>query len=281
MLSPNSFFKAQLEILKNSITDNCLIMGDFNLDVKMIGRSDYSNKVLLSHLNNYALENDLTQLVDFCTWNRTIKGTKKESLIDHVYVNNFAAINDTTYSIPPFGDHVLVIIDLNGLAPTNKIVKEKRDWTKYSKDRISDCIKSSIVESKINWNDLSVCEHWNILEDLMIKAVDLVSPLRDHCDDINCIKKSYLPSFITRKINQRKRFLKLDKNKLIPCNSAKIKDLDRDIRTYFSVRRVSSVRKAANGEKLLSLLHCNRTGLSLRRMRQLQCCWSFLYYLLI
>ena len=83
----------------------------------------------------------------------------------------------------------------------------------------------------------------------MIKAVDLVSPLRDHCDDYNCIKKSNLPSFITLKINQRKRLLKSDKNKLIPCNSSKIKDLNKDIRTYFSGRRVSSVRKAAYGAK--------------------------------
>ena len=41
----------------------------------------------------------------------------------------------------------------------------------------------------------------------------------------------------------------MDKNKNLPCHASKIKDLNKYIRNYFSGRRVSSVRRAAYGEK--------------------------------
>ena len=37
---------------------------------------------------------------------------KKESLLDHVYVTDPATIKDVQYVEPVFGDHVLVIIEL-------------------------------------------------------------------------------------------------------------------------------------------------------------------------
>ena len=52
------------------------------------------------------------QVVDFKTWSRTINGTKKESLLDHVYINNLATFCSVYFETPVFGDHVLVITEL-------------------------------------------------------------------------------------------------------------------------------------------------------------------------
>ena len=59
----------------------------------IINRPDYLRKDQLKLLNDFAISNNLSQLVDFCTWSRTINGIKKESILDHVYVNNPAVIN--------------------------------------------------------------------------------------------------------------------------------------------------------------------------------------------
>ena len=66
-------------------------------------------------MNDFALSNNLSQIVDFCTWSRTINGIRKESLLDHVYVNNPAVINTVTFETPLFGDHVLIIVNLIGM----------------------------------------------------------------------------------------------------------------------------------------------------------------------
>ena len=59
----------------------CYIMGDFNLDAKMDNRGDYLRKIPLKLLNDFALSNNLTQIVDFNTWSRTINGDRKESAL--------------------------------------------------------------------------------------------------------------------------------------------------------------------------------------------------------
>ena len=77
-------------------------MGDFNLDARMEGIGSYNLKALLLNLTEFALENKLCQIINFCTWSRLINGTKKESLLDHVYVNNIASVKDVHYVEPVY-----------------------------------------------------------------------------------------------------------------------------------------------------------------------------------
>ena len=80
-------------------------MGDFNLEGGNNLRPDYSNRLLLNTLKNFAAEHNFIQVVDFCTWSRTINGVKKESMLDHVYLNNFENFNSVYFKNPVFGDH--------------------------------------------------------------------------------------------------------------------------------------------------------------------------------
>ena len=107
-------------------------MGDFNLDAKMSNRNDYNRKVPLQILNDFALENQLIQTVDFFTWSRNINGNRKESLLDHVYVSNHATISNVNHKTPTNGDHVLIIVNVNLKAGCTVETTRKRNWHGYS-----------------------------------------------------------------------------------------------------------------------------------------------------
>ena len=132
LMTPEAFFVEQLYILNNAMCKNCYIMGDFNLDAKMSNRNDYNRKVPLQILNDFALENQLIQTVDFFTWSRNINGNRKESLLDHVYVSNHATISNVNHKTPTNGDHVLIIVNVNLKAGCTVETTRKRNWHGYS-----------------------------------------------------------------------------------------------------------------------------------------------------
>ena len=137
MLSANGFFKAQLDLVGRVSTKNCIVMGDFNLDARMAHNQDYSQKTLLEILENLTLSKNSMQIIDFTTWSKSIKGILKQSLLDHVYVSNFAMVENVEFDVPIFGDHVLDKVKLIcEKASSQNIIKIKRAWSKYSTERI-------------------------------------------------------------------------------------------------------------------------------------------------
>ena len=68
--------------------------------------------------------------VDFNTWTRTINGNKKESMLDHVYLDNLENFNSVYFENPVFGNHVLVVVELNKITNSNLCVL-KRNWSNY------------------------------------------------------------------------------------------------------------------------------------------------------
>ena len=111
---------------------NCYVVGDFNLDVCMAHRPDYSTKLTLEKLDCFVTSENLSKIVNFDTWSRDINGTKKSSLLDHIYEKNPATVTDIYYETPPFGDNLLVIANLT----FRVCIKEnnctlKRVWKNY------------------------------------------------------------------------------------------------------------------------------------------------------
>ena len=45
-VSPDTFFSAQLRVLRGALTKNCFVMGDFNLDTEMELRTDYVYRLM-------------------------------------------------------------------------------------------------------------------------------------------------------------------------------------------------------------------------------------------
>ena len=201
-ITPDALFKGQLDLIKAALCSNCIVMGDFNLDVGMSNRNDYDRKIPLTLLNEFALNNDLIQVINFKTWTRTIKGTKKESTLDHVYVNNLASVINVHSICPTFGDHLLIMVDLNFIPTKNKNVYQKRNWKKYSPELFSNMLKNELDLTQCNWSVLNVCDHWNKLEHVLINCVDRLAPLRD-CENVNNFKSQKVPSNVKQKINKR------------------------------------------------------------------------------
>ena len=50
-MSADTLFKSQLEVIKNAISMNCYIIGNFNLDARMEYRDDYYKKINFKKLD--------------------------------------------------------------------------------------------------------------------------------------------------------------------------------------------------------------------------------------
>ena len=73
-------FKQHLQIIKNAMTVNCVILGDFNLDYAKAYDVNYCNKNFFSDFDEVLSEFELIQLVKFETWSRMV-GIKRRSSI--------------------------------------------------------------------------------------------------------------------------------------------------------------------------------------------------------
>ena len=220
-------------------------MGDFNLDASMSVRPDYNYKIPMKNLSEFALESNLTQLVTFNTWSRTIKGVIKESVLDHVYVNNFASVLNVTFSVPVFGDHVLVLVELNVKCSVNNDTFQKRDWTSYSPIDMNNTLLSNLNIASTDWSSLDVQASWNAIENIIINTVDKLAPIKIFPVD-QPLKVKNLPFSIKNKINKRNRLLKKrDDTSHLP----QLKSLSKEIKEFFCSKKISKVKKASLGPK--------------------------------
>ena len=55
-----------LELMANVLTNNYCVLGDFNLDARMLNVPEYHRKITLEKLGNFALNANLVQLVKEC-----------------------------------------------------------------------------------------------------------------------------------------------------------------------------------------------------------------------
>ena len=164
---------------------------------------------LLEQLSVFTFSNNLTQHVNFKTWSRTINGVKKESLLDHVYSNAPGYVKDISYVEPTFGDHKIVIAELETKNYTSPNCPPRRCWMDYSKSGLTDLL----CQESIVTQDCNVQSMWNALENVIINAVDSLAPIM--YDPVIHTKKHDFPPQVKNKINKRKILLQIEK--LRPC----------------------------------------------------------------
>ena len=91
---------------------------------------------------------------------QNFKGCRKESILDHIYVSNLATVENINFETPTFGDHVLVMAELNFcFKEINTPTVQKRKWTKYSSESFNSLIKASLSSSIIDWKLLNVIDY--------------------------------------------------------------------------------------------------------------------------
>ena len=233
-----SFFSKQLDIIKNATNNKSIILGDFNLNHHKRYDINYSHKNYFIKLNE-AFENlNLIQIVTFDTWSRFINNVHHSSTLDHIYVKNPVEINNLSHIIPPFGDHCLILFNIKSKSKSvNSTLK--RNWKSYSKDKLISQLNAK------NWsieND-DVQSYWNSFESNLIEVVDNICPL-ETIDNL-IANRDKPPIFIKRKINKRNNLLRKIKSNPTNSHSARImiKQLNKEIKSYFFIQKTKSVRR--------------------------------------
>jgi hypothetical protein len=173
-MSPGALFDKQLNIVEKNCVPNTIVLGDFNLDYRMQLRSDYPHKQMFLKLTTLIENLNLIQLVDFPTWSRYVRNSLKDSILDHVYINNMALISNVHSITPTFGDHLLIIIDLTLVRPAVKNIT-RRNWSNYSKQTLLNSLKH--VDLEIDC--INVQQHWNCFENIMINVIDDIVPIEE------------------------------------------------------------------------------------------------------
>ncbi len=247
LIAPTTFFETQLSLIDNALTSNCYVMGDFNLDSRMDGRPDYDRKVPLNILTNFALEKNLIQIVNETTWSRVINGTKKESLLDHVYVNNLASVLNVSNDFQIFGDHALVVVELCFKALNETRNFTVRNWNKYSTVNLNTKLSCELNLNTSEFEQMSVQDHWNTLENALINTIDEIAPLFYPNQEVKNSKK--LSPCIKNKVNKRKRLLRLNRINNSVNKLPEIRALNREIKAFFLGEKISNVRRAGLGVK--------------------------------
>ena len=236
--SAKDFFSYQLDILKNSVNANTVIMGDFNLDWSKRDIQSYQFNSYFELFSNVLDVKSLVQMVNFPTWSRWVKGVMRESTIDHVYANNPTLISEVTNQVPHFGDHLAIIVNYLEEKPPIKLT-QKRNWHHYSKDQLL----RSLSMCDWSFDGDTVQEYWNLLENKLAGVVDQLIPTEEFLNN-SSTKSCAKPMFIKKLINRRKGLLRKMKNNRSPELREEIKHIDKTIKGYYHKRKASNVKRA-------------------------------------
>ena len=236
-LNQKHFFDAQLEFIKLNCNSNTIIMGDFNLDHSKKHDINYSHKHYFSSLNDTFEPLNLHQIVTFNTWSRVINNLVCNSILDHIYLKDVTRITNLSSLTPQFGDHLLISFEIVS-SKTNIPKIYKRNWRTYSKEILIDNLLE--VDWDLDFDDVQ--STWNCFESKLTEVVDKIAPFELEKD----LKKNkiHLPAKIKTKINKRARLLKnCNKNPTTtPVIKQKIKDLNKEIKTFFNEAKTKNVR---------------------------------------
>ena len=229
-------FRYQLGLIKEAMTQNTIILGDFNIDDGKRFDVNYAYKNYFTDFDEILADFGLIQLVEFETWSRLVGNSLKSSILDHIYVTDVTRVSNITATKPCIGDHLLITFTISS---TKQKLKEtiKRDWRFYSKEKLCNKLK------EVNWQlgVTDVQEYWNVFENLIINVVDSIAPLVPFIG--NKVKANVTPSHIKNILNIRQRPLKKFKKSPNTALKARIVSLDTNIKLFYRSEKTSNVRK--------------------------------------
>ena len=230
-------FKYQLQLIKEAMTENIIIIGDFNIDDGKRLDTNYACYNYFNDVDEIFAEYNLMQLIDFATWSRVVNNVIKESTLDHLYVRDSTIVSNLKSCKPCFGDHLLITFEVCTKAQ-GQTELQKRDWRNYSK--IALCEKLEEVDWDIGADTVQAC--WNIFENKLINVIDSLVPYTTFTN--NRIKQISNPPHVKNWLNVRHRLLKnFNRTKNISIKT-QIRSLDQKIRAYFREKRKNEIRKS-------------------------------------
>ena len=174
-VSARDKFKYQLQLIKEARTQGCVILGDFNLDYSRVNDVNYANRFMFDDLESILYQLELIQIVNFVTWSRLVGQVLRSSILDHIYIKDPTVVKSLKASTPFFGDHLLIMFNVDGQNCNLHALNKKRDWRFYSKEILYEKLCS--VDWNINID--TVQEFWNEFEFKLISIIDDIVPLLD------------------------------------------------------------------------------------------------------
>ena len=233
--NPREFFNKQINLIRQVITNNTMIVGDFNLDWSRKGHNGYAFNTYFGDMESAFEGHVVDQLVNFTTWTRTVGGVVRESIIDHIYSTNSTLASSLGCSKPCFGDHFLIHVEYCMEREASKPVY-RRNWKNYSKENLINML------SEADWDikDDTVQGFWNSLENKIINIIDGLIPLSAMTSDVR--NQSSTPR-IKNLMNVRKRLVKKLRTDKSADLRIRVQELNKEIKRFFNTKKTVNVRR--------------------------------------
>ena len=234
-------FKTQVQIIKETILKfpkhQSIITGDFNLNYSLVNNSHYNYKNYFDILNETVSCCNLTQIVKFPTWSRTINNITKESILDHIYINDITKFVNVTGIVTEIGDHKLITCSLNTTIPPIKPIY-KRCWKNYENSSLLEELSLCRFEMDIE----DVQQLWNNMENKIVTIVDKVAPITEFTGNFSA--NTHPRVLLKPKINKKRRLLQQLKTNNNAAKRGQLRDLNKQIVMEIKQSKRSSLRRS-------------------------------------
>ena len=201
-LAEFTFFNNQLNHLDKLMTERCIIIGDFNLDLNKQTDNNYYRKTYFTLMSNILGHHALDQIIHDNTWKRIINGIETTSRLDHIYTTRSDSINNVKLTDNAYSDHLMLTFTLESAQKEGQVINLwKRSWKHYKKELL--CEELSRLDWNIETNDAQ--SYYNILENLIVNVVDKLAPMKMY--SINKKQTCEMSSSMRRLINLKRRKL--------------------------------------------------------------------------
>ena len=143
----------------------------------------------------------------------------------NVYVNKIDLVTNIQHETPIFGDHELIMAEVNIIRPKAKTTF-RRNWCKYTKEKLENEL------GLVDWSNDSINDQeiWNDFELKLVDVIDRIAPICEFKGD-SPIKG--LNHIVKNKLNLRNRLLKHLRIRPTLELKNRIKNLNFEIKTHF------------------------------------------------
>jgi len=220
--------------------DRSLIVGgDFNINLdKIEGPTGY----LKSNLDEWSINNTLTQMIRDPTWRRvvTIEGKQilRESRIDHLYTNTMGKITQKN----ELGDHDLIRFEYEETKSEEEYKIRVRDWRKLTNKRVTKFISKTPLGDLTN---LDVEESTSAFNEHLVQIMDKCAPLRT-------VRLRQTTDYINVKLEAKKkrrdRMLKKYRKTGEEYYLSVVKDLNKSIKLSVNKEKRNQIQRASKSK---------------------------------
>ena len=203
-LTPLDEFTDSFSLILNTISSNinCIIMGDFNVDLfrSSIHNSDMFKNMFLSY--------NFRQLIDIPTRSTQTSNT----CIDHIYIN-FCNNTDSGVLDIPISDHLPIVcsVEMNISSNNNTHKTYFRDHSSHNISMF-EVEATHLLESFNDYHNLDVNLQFNILDNILTQAYERTCPMRTKLVKNTSKQEPWLTSSLRGDIKEKHRLYGLSKH---------------------------------------------------------------------